>query len=135
MGHWVKLSLVIMYNVVLDWVIGKLISHRYANTFVSMETILKETRMMLYLPLGYVAVLHMYILFGFAHHHTMNFVAGGLLLYTWLEEANERKVGFVLFKKIESILSNTKWLFLGLFLVYGLNKNVRYLRLNNYYVK
>jgi hypothetical protein len=135
MGHWVKLFLVIMYNVVLDWVIGKLISHRYANTFVSMETILKETRMMLYLPLGYVAVLHMYIFFGFAHHHTMNFVAGGLLLYTWLEEANERKVGFVLFKKIESILSNTKWPFLGLFLVYGLNKNVRYLRLNNYYVK
>jgi hypothetical protein len=135
MGHWVKLFLVIMYNVVLDWVIGKLISHRYANTFVSMETILKETRMMLYLPLGYVAVLHMYIFFGFAHHHTMNFVAGGLLLYTWLEEIKERKVGFVLFKKIESILSNTKWPFLGLFLVYGLNKNVRYLRLNNYYVK
>jgi hypothetical protein len=124
-----------MYNILLDWVIGKLISHRHANTFVSMETILKETRMMLYLPLGYVAVLHMYIFFGFAHHHTMNFVAGGLLLYTWLEEANERKVGFTLFKKIESILSNTKWLFLGLFLVYGLNKNVRYLRLNNHYVK
>jgi hypothetical protein len=135
MGHWVKLFLVISFNVILDWVIGKFINHKYANTFVSMETILKETRMMLYLPLGYVAVLHMYILFGFAHHHTMNFVAGGLLLYTWLEEANERKVGFVLFKKIASMLSNIKWPFLGLFLAYGLNKNLRYLRLNNHYVK
>jgi hypothetical protein len=115
--------------------IGKFISHRYVNTFVSMETILKETRMMLYLPLGYVAVLHMYILFGFAHHHTMNFVAGGLLLYTWLEEIKERKIGFDILNKFVSLLSNTKWIFLCLFLVYRLNRNIRYFRYNYHYVK
>jgi hypothetical protein len=116
-------------------VIGKFINHRYVNTFVSMETILKETRVMLYLPLGYVAVLHMYILFGFAHHHTMNFVAGGLLLYTWLEEIKERKIGFSLLNKVVSLLSNIKWVFLGLFLVYRLNRNIRYIRYNEHYMK
>ena len=101
MGLWTKLSVVIGYNVILDWVIGKFLNHKYVNTFVCMETILKETRVVLYLPLGYVGVLHMYILFGFAHHHTMNFVAGGLLLYVWLEEIKERKIGFSLLYKIE----------------------------------
>jgi hypothetical protein len=135
MGHWIKLCLVIEYNVILDWVIGKFINHRYVNTFVSMETILKETRVMLYLPLGYVAILHMYIFFGFAHHHTMNFVAGGLLLYTWLEEIKERKICFSLLNRVVSLLSNIKWAFLGLFLVYCLNRNIRYIRFNHRYVK
>ena len=85
MGQWTKLCVVIAFNTILDWVIGKFINHKEVNTFVSMETILKETRILLYLPLGYVAIVHMDIIFGFAHRHTMNFVAGGLLLYTLLE--------------------------------------------------
>jgi hypothetical protein len=90
---------------------------------------------MLYLPLGYVAFLHMYNLFGFAYHHANNFVAGGLLLYVWLEEIKERKVGFRLLYRIESILSNTKWAFLTLFLIYRMNRNLRYIRFNHYYAK
>jgi hypothetical protein len=135
MGHWTKLCVIIGYNVILDWVIGKFINHKDVNKFISMETILKETRMLLYLPLGYVAVLHLDILFGFAHRHTMNFVAGGLLLYTWLEEIKERKIGFSLLSRVVSILSNTKWAFMSLFIIYGLNKNIRYLRTNYLYVK
>jgi hypothetical protein len=77
----------------------------------------------------------MYIVFGFAHHHTMNFVAGGLLLYVWLEEIKERRIGFSIFYKIESVLSKTKWAFLTLFLVYRLNRNLRYLRFNHHYAK
>ena len=77
----------------------------------------------------------MYIVFGFAHHHTMNFVAEGLLLYVWLEEIKERRIGFSIFYKIQSVLSKTKWAFLTLFLVYRLNWNLRYLRFNHHYAK
>jgi hypothetical protein len=135
MGHWTKLCVVIGFNVVLDWVIGKFLKHRHVNTFVSMETILKETRVLFYLPLGYVAVLHMYILFGFAHRLTMSFVAGGLLLYVWLEEIKERKIGFGLLNRTVSILSHIKWVFLGLFFIYCFNRNLRYIRTNFHYVK
>jgi hypothetical protein len=89
----------------------------------------------LYLPLGYIAVLHMYVLFGFAYHHTMNFVAGGLLLYVWLEEIKERKIGFRLLYRIETILSNTKWAFLTLFLIFRMSRNIRYIRLSHHYTK
>ena len=89
----------------------------------------------MYLPLGYVAVLHMYVVYGFAYHHILNFVAGGLLLYVWLEEVKERKIGFDIWYRIEAILSNSKWVFLGLFLMYRLNRNFRYIRFSNHYLK
>ncbi len=85
--------------------------------------------------MGYIAVLHMYVLFGFAYHHTMNFVAGGLLLYVWLEEIKERKIGFRLLYRIETILSNTKWAFLTLFLIFRMSRNIRYIRLSHHYTK
>jgi hypothetical protein len=135
MGRWTKLCVVIGFNVILDWAIGKFINHKQVNTFVSMETTLKETRLLLYLPLGYIAVLHMYVLSGFAHRLAMSFVGGGLLLYVWLEEIRERKIGFGLLDRTVSILSHTKWAFFGLFWVYCLNRNLRYIMTNYHYVK
>jgi hypothetical protein len=135
MGRWTKLCVVIGFNITLDWVISKFINHKQVNTFVSMETILKETRVLLYLPLGYIAVLHMYVLSGFAHRLAMSFVGGGLLLYVWLEEIRERKIGFGLLNRTVSVLSQTKWAFFGLFWVYCMNRNLRYIMTNYHYVK
>ncbi len=36
LGLWTKICLIIFYNVILDWVIGKFINHKYVNTFVCM---------------------------------------------------------------------------------------------------
>ena len=75
------------------------------------------------------------IVYGFAYFHAMNIVGGGLLVYVWLEEIKARKIGFVWLDKIEFVLSKGKWVLLGLFLVYRMNRNIRYLRFNHHYLK
>ena len=85
LGQWGNLVFILGLNLCLDAVINKFISKKSVNTFLNLETVLKETRVFIYLPLGHVAILHMDIVYGFAYFHTMNIVGGGLLLYAWIE--------------------------------------------------
>lgn len=92
-------------------------------------------RFPIYLPIGYVTFIHFDIVYGLAYYHCLVVVGGGLMLYMLLEETEMRGMGNWLFSAVKGLLGVSKWMSVGVFLVFYMLPNLRYLRKENHYVK
>jgi hypothetical protein len=119
-------------------ILKKLINSRaFTKTpkFFDLHNIMKDTRPITYLALGFCVFLHLDIVYAFAYRHTAVIVGGSLLIYALLEELNERQMGSWGFNIVMKVMKMIRWPVIGVFAAFQYAPNLRYARDEHQYVK
>lgn len=103
--------------------------------FFNLHNVMKDTRPITYLALGFCVFLHLDIAYVFAYLHTVVIVGGSLLLYALLEELEERQMSHWGFKIAMKVMKVIRRSVIGLFAAFYFVTNLRYIRYEHRYFK